>query len=512
MAPKIWTGLVLLNALSGVSAFWRMECRGRTTVSRMDPIVSLGTTAQHAHVVHGSSGFSESADYDALTGGSCTSCAATEDLSAYWTPAMYFAHSDGTFELVEQVGGMLSYYLLRDPKNNVKAFPKGFRMIAGDTNRRNYTLGDVSQPDPGQSSWESLGQTTQDALEQRALGFNCLNYNKDAEASLYRHFMPDKAYLDANCPDGLRLELAFPSCWNGKDLDSTNHRSHMAYPDLVQDGACPEGFETRLVTLFYETIWNTAAFASSDGYFVMANGDPTGFGYHGDFMTGWDEDFLQSAVEQCTNLSGVLSDCPLFTLQDEATQNECKLESMPALLKVENVIGGALDTLNSLPGNVAIEFGPEPASAGKGSGKATTTTSSSYAAPTLTYQPASSSSLGGIFLQDTSTASPTSTSSAASTLVPSIKAAAAQDSTSAPATTAAPTLSDSGVQYQVVSTEYRTNGALVQEIVYEEAVVYVTEDTVTTVTVSPPVVKSEHKKQRRDHLVRHRHHAGGRLI
>jgi len=53
-------------------------------------------------------GFSESATYDDVMAGDCTSCAVTQDKSAYWTPAMYFKHSDGTFELVPQTGGMLA--------------------------------------------------------------------------------------------------------------------------------------------------------------------------------------------------------------------------------------------------------------------------------------------------------------------------------------------------------------------------------------------------------------------
>jgi hypothetical protein len=151
-------------------------------------------------------------------------------------------------------------------------------MISGDTFRRNYTVGDTdgSQPDPPQSEWAGLNQTSQYDLSQRALGFNCLDYSKTPEASLYRHFLPDKSYLDANCPDGVRLELVFPSCWNGNDLDSSDHQSHMAFPDLVQDGNCPDSHPTRIITLFYETIWNTAAFDGVDGTFVLANGDPTG--------------------------------------------------------------------------------------------------------------------------------------------------------------------------------------------------------------------------------------------
>lgn len=39
-----------------VTAFWRMPCRGRTGVARIDPLISPGTSAEHAHVIHGSSG------------------------------------------------------------------------------------------------------------------------------------------------------------------------------------------------------------------------------------------------------------------------------------------------------------------------------------------------------------------------------------------------------------------------------------------------------------------------
>ncbi|KAF3022901.1 hypothetical protein E8E14_000378 [Neopestalotiopsis sp. 37M] len=494
MAPRLLSSMAMLGALGTANAFWRMECRGRTALARIDPIVNFGETATHVHTLHGSSGISESATTSLLQDGNCTSCAVTQDMSEYWTPPLYFQFANGTFEVVQQDGGMLAYYLLRG--DDVQAFPEGFQMLAGDQNRRNYTLGDPSEADPPESEWAALGQTTQSDLAQRALGFNCLNYEKDAEASLYRHYMPEKSYLDANCPDGLRLELAFPSCWNGKDLDSDDHKSHMAYPDLVQDGTCPDGFETRVVTLFYETIWATYKYDGVDGTFVLGNGDPTGYGYHGDFITGWDEDFLQSAVDECTNLSGLLSDCPLFNIQSEEDQRACTIESMPLTLSLENVVGGVADILESLPGNVAIKYGPEPANADGGSestSKASSKTSASsastsYSAPTLTYKPASSTS-GAIFLEQAS-------SSAAATSVLSVQGAG---KVAAPATTAAASLADAADGYETVMTSYITNGNVVQEIVYEEAVVTVTEETVTTVTVSPA-------ERKRDHMKRHNHH------
>ncbi|KAL1961909.1 hypothetical protein VTN77DRAFT_942 [Rasamsonia byssochlamydoides] len=338
----------ILFFLPGPSeAFWRLPCRGRTGVARIDPLMAPGKVSDHVHVVHGSGNFGETADQASLRQSNCTSCAVTQDKSAYWTPALYFKYANGTTTLVEQVGGMLAYYLLYG--ENVTAFPNNFRMIAGDQFQRNFTW---PVPDPPKSDW-SGAQESQFALQQKAIGFNCLNYNAPPEPSLHRHFLPEKSFLDANCLDGVRFELMFPSCWNGKDVDSPDHKSHMAYPSLVMDGDCPEGFETRLVSLFYETIWNTYAFKDDDGEFVISNGDPTGFGYHGDFIQGWDPDFLQQAVDTCTSLTGIVNDCEIFDIQDDETMGECQF-AVPDALKNENVFW---DT-DGIPGNVPIQSGP----------------------------------------------------------------------------------------------------------------------------------------------------------
>lgn len=51
----------LLAGLAGnVDAFWRMPCRGRSGVARIDPLVNFGGISQHVHSIHGSSGMSAS--------------------------------------------------------------------------------------------------------------------------------------------------------------------------------------------------------------------------------------------------------------------------------------------------------------------------------------------------------------------------------------------------------------------------------------------------------------------
>lgn len=47
---------ILLLMTNETVAFWRMGCRGRTGLVRIDPLVSPGTISEHIHAIHGSSG------------------------------------------------------------------------------------------------------------------------------------------------------------------------------------------------------------------------------------------------------------------------------------------------------------------------------------------------------------------------------------------------------------------------------------------------------------------------
>lgn len=170
-----------------------------------------------------------------------------------------------------------SYYLQRsgmtsDGKpQNVEAFPEGFQMISGNNRNRNTS---IPNPDPKPlSPWPD---ESQELRAQRAIGFNCLHYDREGEPALFRHSLPDKGYLDEHCTDGVRLELMFPSCWNGELDGGKDHKSHVAFPDGVGVGNCPPGYDRRLVTLFYETIVATDWFKGRNGKFVFSNGDPTG--------------------------------------------------------------------------------------------------------------------------------------------------------------------------------------------------------------------------------------------
>lgn len=79
-----------------------------------------------------------------------------------------------------------------------------------------------------------------------------------------------------------------------------------------------------------------------------------GYGYHGDFLEGWEAGVLQKAIDTCTNLSGNQEDCPVFSFDDHPT--ECLLESpLPAVISKENVCGPR----QGLPNGIKVQGGPE---------------------------------------------------------------------------------------------------------------------------------------------------------
>jgi hypothetical protein len=111
------------------------------------------------------------------------------------------------------------------------AFPPGFRMVAGNPFLRSFNSS---------------------SLEAAAITYNCLGTSNPQT----------NGFPNYNCPGGLRTQVFFPSCWDGVNLDSADHKSHMAYPSLTDSGHCPPTHPKRFISLFYEIVWNTPDFAN----------------------------------------------------------------------------------------------------------------------------------------------------------------------------------------------------------------------------------------------------------
>jgi len=287
---------VAFLSLKCVQAYWILGCNP-LKIDRSDPIVSPGQVSGHVHGILGGNNFDTTYDYNKTRQSTCSSCNVQADLSNYWAPTLYWYNSTGdqTFHAINFYTRV--YYLQRpgSKKETINPFPAGFRMIAGNMMRRTYNASN---------------------FQDQAVSFVCLDYNNDHSGDPNWAERGD-GFFKQQCPDGMRVQIFFPSCWNGKDLDTPDHQSHVAYPvDNYNGGNCPATHPVHLVSIFYEYIYSVADFPFVPGAinWVLSTGDTTGLSFHGDFQNGWDPSPsapLSLAINQCgLETGGDVSKCP----------------------------------------------------------------------------------------------------------------------------------------------------------------------------------------------------------
>jgi hypothetical protein len=73
--------------------------------------------------------------------------------------------------------------------------------------------------------------------------------------------------------------MEFDRCWDGKNTDSSDHRSHVAYAKGNSFGACPDTHPIRIPQIFLEVVWDTTEFNKPELWpakgqpFVLSYGD-----------------------------------------------------------------------------------------------------------------------------------------------------------------------------------------------------------------------------------------------
>jgi hypothetical protein len=305
---------------------------GIIQVGRVDPVISPGSVANHVHKIAGASNIGISSTYDSLQNADCTSCTIQADKSAYWTPALYYQHANGMYEEVPNTG-MAVYYLGRgrDATGGTKAipFPPGLKMLSGSTTARTQ---DLKTRTWGNSTYPSR-------LVSEAVSMACINYTPGMGSETVN-------MTNMNCPQGFRAQVQMQTCWDGINLYLPN-QAHVAHLSQIDNGICPPTHPFLLPHLFYEVFYSVSQYVGEDGRFVFANGDMTGFGFHGDFINGWDIPTLTAAIDQCLlkNVNGVVEQCPVFTASNDQKSAQNCPERSP-VFPCEPVKG----TIAKLPG------------------------------------------------------------------------------------------------------------------------------------------------------------------
>lgn len=229
----------------------RFSC-SQLVVDRLDPLVSPGSIpSPHLHQIVGGNSFNATMEpiaHDLPSSSTCTSCTFSEDFSNYWTAVLFFKARNGTYKRVPQFvseglradGGITIYYIpSTDTKETVTAFKPGFRMLVGDAALRS----------PG---------------EARKVCHRCMPATGDN--SNVNCGAPDSQELPTGfCDGGIRSVITFPTCWDGKNLDSPDHKSHVAYPSpgsgdvgVGASGTCPESHPIKIPQVMFEVMWDVS--------------------------------------------------------------------------------------------------------------------------------------------------------------------------------------------------------------------------------------------------------------
>ena len=216
-----------------------------------DPIVYPGKPGEsHTHVFFGNETANAASTYDTLLAGA-SNCDQQRDTASYWAPGLY----DGKTLLIPHKS--VAYYRPGagvDPIL-VQPYPPGLKMIAGNS-------GAVAPQSTAVVAW-----TCGVGIERSATPPTC----------------------SASRP--LRMLVTFPDCWDGKNVDSDNHFSHVAYSHR---GQCPPTHPVPVPQLQFSIAYD---FAGDPTNLSLASGDMiTG---HADFFNSWDQAKLTSEVANC---------------------------------------------------------------------------------------------------------------------------------------------------------------------------------------------------------------------
>jgi Domain of unknown function (DUF1996)/Domain of unknown function (DUF4124) len=254
---------------------FRTVCRP-SHMGNDDPIIYPNQQgAAHHHTFFGNTSLNYKSDVSNIRNvGNSTCKGGTANLSAYWVPSMIDSATKTPLVPNDAVFYYKTGYTVK--RELVTPPPKGLRIIAGN----------------GKST---VSQRIDKYTNQ--VRYNCVLPGNKAQ--------PESDSIPA-CPQGSEIHsvINFPNCWDGKNLDSPDHQSHMAYAKYGV--GCPATHPTAIPTITFNIFYKVTQAAgtanwrlASDNY--AKNGYNAGYSGHADWVNGWDTNIMKMAVENCDN-------------------------------------------------------------------------------------------------------------------------------------------------------------------------------------------------------------------
>ena len=234
-----------------------------------DPIALFGQPGKsHLHVFFGNTGADAYSTAESIaTSGNSTCRGGTVNRSSYWVPVLVDTGTNLPVQPDESDFYYKSGYMGVSPAS-IQPMPAGLRMIAGDAHREASAAGDNSH-----YTW-----VCHNAGTNRGQGIpNC------------------------EVGDQLELSIAFPQCWDGRNLDSSDHKSHMAYGLGGDNGGCPGSHPIPLPEVSFHVLYPITEPNQTAKWRLSSDADsgPAGYSAHADWFNGWKKDVSDSWSRNC---------------------------------------------------------------------------------------------------------------------------------------------------------------------------------------------------------------------
>lgn len=302
-----------------------MEASFRTncTISHVDyadPIVSPGRKSAHAHQFFGNTWVDESSTaYDIRYQGNSTCHGGIANRTAYWVPVMTIvppgADGLGEYPMVPAnlpcPPGEVGTQCALDRSNALQVYYKsglqGLRPIASDypysVSLAGWTPTDIQNFPEGLRIVAGDARATE-PQDRDVIDWWCATGPAfDQGRTLFSSVMP-------SCAPGLMVVLTvrFPQCWDGINLDSADHQSHMAYglgaywppgQPAVPLG-CPPSHPVPLPEITELYRWRVPP-EGMVGWQLSSDpvGAIPGLTAHADWWNGWDPAVFETMLNGC---------------------------------------------------------------------------------------------------------------------------------------------------------------------------------------------------------------------
>ena len=285
------------NAPDVVGAF-RLIC-APSHLSYDDPLLHPGEPGKaHLHQFFGNTEADAHSTFKSLRTTGDSTCGNILNRSAYWAPALI--HGDQVV-----VPDYATVYYKRRPASDPACREGPRAQVAGGGSAENTCIG---LPHGLRYIFgRTMAGGKYPAWRNDGVAFTC-----DARGSKTHE---DMAAAIAACPRGARLgvQLGAPDCWDGRELDSPDHRAHMSFT-VYKDGVaqCPVTHPWRIPT-FHFIIWYQVGSGLDGAYFSSDRmpgmpAMPAGSTVHADWFGAWDDDtlkrWLAGCIDRFLNCSG----------------------------------------------------------------------------------------------------------------------------------------------------------------------------------------------------------------